>query len=169
MKDFFYKNWILYYILFFLLLGLLIYALLWNPICPNYQQNINDLKQRLEECQNRESTDSTAVVIDSSSVKNEIVDCDATVKSGGKGTTETTHQLGQNSGKVVIKYNMQNIPDQMIVYYNNEIVAQTDGLVSGLGTLEFEYNPSGSNYNCKIIVDAPQDKTNWEYIVNCPN
>lgn len=166
MRDFFYKNWILYYILAFLLIGILVYALLWEPICntnnienSNYESTIQDLTKQLNECKNN-------IVIDTTSV----IDCNATVESGGKGKTETTHNLGTNHGKVIIEYNMQNIPDHMTVFLNNKVVAETNGLVRGNGILEFNYNPTTNSTSiCKVIVDAPQEGTEWKYIVNCPN
>ena len=61
MKDFFYKYWYLFYILFFFLLGILIYGILWQPDFTSYNNKINDLNQRLVECENRVLPDATPV------------------------------------------------------------------------------------------------------------
>ena len=96
MKDFFYKNWVLFYVVFFFLLGILIHALLWEPSCNNNQQIINDLNKQLNECQNN------VPIIDTTSNKPTVVGCNATVKSGGQGTTTTIHSLGNTGGKVIV-------------------------------------------------------------------
>lgn len=163
MKDFFYKNWVLFYVVFFFLLGILIHALLWEPSCNNNQQIINDLNKQLNECQNN------VPIIDTTSNKPTVVDCNATVKSGGQGKTTTIHSLGNTGGKVIVEYNMQTIPDQMTIYCNNEIVAESNGLVSGFGQISFDYTPKYGNANfCKVVVNAPQINTSWQYLVNCP-
>jgi hypothetical protein len=160
MKDFFYKYWYLFYILFFLLLGILIYALCWEPNFDNYNTKIKDLNQRLIECENR-------VIIDTTSVDNKIIDCDATVKSGGQGMTENTHDLGNKQGKVRVDFDMNRIPDELIVYFDDKVVTSTNGLVSGRGYVEFNFDPTLSK-TCKIVVKAPQENTEWQYLVNCP-
>jgi hypothetical protein len=160
MKDFFYKYWYLFYILFFLLLGILIYALFWEPNFDNYNTKIKDLNQRLIECENR-------VIIDTTTVDNKIIDCDATVKSGGQGMTENTHDLGNKQGNVRVDFDMNRIPDELIVYLDDRVVTSTNGLVSGQGFVEFNFDPTLSK-TCKIVVKAPQENTEWQYLVNCP-
>ncbi|CAM3775130.1 hypothetical protein FLGE108171_14645 [Flavobacterium gelidilacus] len=160
MKDFFYKYWYLFYILFFLLLGILIYALFWEPNLDSYNKKINDLNQRLIECENR-------VIIDTTAVDQKIIDCDATVKSGGQGITENIHDLGNKKGKVIVEFDMNRIPDELIVYLDDKVVTSTNGLVSGRGYVEFNFDPTTSK-SCKIVVQAPQENTEWQYLVNCP-
>ncbi len=160
MKDFFYKYWYLFYLLFFLLLGILIYALLWEPNFTNYTNKINDLNQRIIECENK-------VIIDTTTNHKTIIDCDATVKSGGQGMTENTHDLGNKPGNVLVEYDMNRIPDELIVYLDNIEIVSTKGLVSGQGYLEFSFDPTKSK-SCTITVKAPQQNTKWKYLVNCP-
>jgi hypothetical protein len=162
MKNFFYKYWYLFYFLFFLLLGVLIYGILWQPHFTSYNNKINDLNQRLVECENR-------VLPDATPVTNEvIIDCDETVKSGGQGMTKNTHDLGNIRGNVIVNYNMNSIPDELTVYLDNAEVTSTNGLVSGPGTVEFYFDPSKSK-SCTIVVKAPDERTVWSYLVNCPN
>lgn len=155
MDRFFYKNWWLFYLLFFLLLGLLVYAILWNA---NTNAEIASLKQQLNECQN------------SSDANNQkVINCDAVVNSGGKGVTRTKHVLGNQSGLVKVQYDMQNIPDQIRVLYDGDHVAGTDGLVHGEGILEWNYEAkAGKPDFCIVEMSAPGDQTVWEYLLNCP-
>lgn len=160
MKDFFYKYWFLFYTLFFLLLGILIYAIFWQPNFDNYNKKINELNQRLIECEN-------SVIIDTTTANKKIIDCDAAVKSGGQGMTENTHDLGGKQGKVIVNFDMNRIPDELIVYLDGRAVTSTNGLVSGRGYVEFNFDPSTSK-SCKVVVKAPQENTAWQYLVNCP-
>jgi hypothetical protein len=100
---------------------------------------------------------------------NGVVDCGVTQASGGQGTTFTTHILGNGAGQVNINYQMFSIPDQMDVFYDNVLVASTNGLVSGSSTLSFNYvyNPSKPNF-CVIRMTAPNSGTAWEYAAFCP-
>jgi hypothetical protein len=165
MRKFFYKYWWLYYILFFLLLGLLIYALLWSPNLSRYNTTINDLNSKLEECENNQR------IIDSTGTKvDKTINCDATVKSGGQGKTSTQHELGSSSGKVVIEFDMKNIPDEIKVYYDGQLVASSSGLVSGYNKLQWFYDAKTNKPTyCIVEISAPGDNTEWEYVLGCPN
>lgn len=167
MKDFFYKYWWLYYLLFFFLLGILIYALMWQPNSFSNNNQILDLQKQLDNCRGTIRKDSVVYIKDTTQQINQIIDCDATVNSGGQGETETIHSLGNKSGKVIIDFDMNSIPDEMIVYFNNQEVAATNGSVKGAGALEFQFDASKGD-SCKVIVKAPQNNTEWKYIVNCP-
>ncbi len=97
--------------------------------------------------------------------------CDVrSIENGTTGVRENTYWLGDVPGRVVINYNMQNIPDQMDVFYDNVLVASTRGLVSGTGSLQFDYlaQPGKVKY-CVVRMTAPQDQTYWEYLVSCPH
>lgn len=155
MEKFFYKNWWLFYLLFFLLLGLLLHALLWKS---NTNAEIASLKRQLSECQNSSDANNPNVI-----------NCDAVVTSGGKGVTRTKHVLGSQSGWVKVQYDMQNIPDQIRVLYDNENVAGTDGQVKGEGILEWEYEAkAGKPDFCIVEMSAPGEHTVWDYLLNCP-
>lgn len=159
MNKFFYRNWWLFYLLAFLLLGILIYALLWNPIRNNHNQVIRQLQTELENCKNSQQE----------APEKGVVGCDTEVKSGGQGHTKTQHTLGDNSGTVYLDYETQNVPDEINIYYDDKIVASTNGLVSGSGSLKWFYKAEKGKPNyCIVEVKAPQDKTVWEYILNCP-
>jgi hypothetical protein len=170
MRNFFYKYWILYYTIFFLLIGLLIYALLWSPDLSRYTQTINDLNNQLEDCNRSQPIDSATAVIDTTSIKvDNTINCDATVQSGGPGETTTQHELGKSSGTVVIEYDMKTLPDEINVYYDNVLVASSNGLVSNSNTLQFKYSAvAGKPTYCIVKISAPYDNTEWNYLLNCP-
>lgn len=167
MNSFFTKNWWLFYFLLFLMIGWLVYAILWQPKCELIYQESNggndqveQLQRELEDCINNENNQNK------SSSK---VNCNAEVKSGGQGETTTTHELGSQKGNVVILYDMDNVPDQMNVFYNNKLVASTKRLVSNEGSLSFNYNPGkGDPTFCIVELSAPQEGTLWEYLLKCP-
>ena len=172
MKIFFYKYWVLYYILFFLLLGLLIYALLWTPNFSRFSDTINDLNRKLEKCKNEnvivDTVGSFVGIVDSVKVDN-IINCDASQKSGGKGITTTRHELGNRSGVVNLAYNMENLPDQIKVIYDNVIVYASNGLVSGRNIINWNYNANiGKPTFCIVEISAPDDQTAWTYLLSCP-
>ena len=168
MKDFFYKYWILFYVLFFILLGILIYALFWQPNYDGFTNKINELNKQLIDCRNNKTViDSISNEVENPSEKEEIIDCNETVQSGGQGTTENNHDLGTKPGKVIVEFDMNTIPDEMIIYLDDKEIANTNGLVSGGGYLKFNFDPNKSKF-CKIIVKAPQTNTEWKYLVNCP-
>ncbi|MGE8377068.1 MAG: hypothetical protein ACN6PN_01925 [Sphingobacterium sp.] len=184
--------WWLFYPLLFLLIGLLIYALLWNP-----SSSLEVLNQQLKDC--RDSHAHTAAPKGQSGdiekpeeimqtpelsdeienketqldpqepPKNAVVNCDAKVKSGGQGVTKTKHIMGDQSGRVILQYDTREIPDEIKVYYNGKLIAETGGLVAGAGQLEWVYEAiSGQPNYCYVEVSAPTPRTVWEYIVNCP-
>jgi len=152
--SFFHRNWWLFYTALFLLIGLLVYAILWNP-----NNKITVLEQQLKDC-------NTAGLIGTSE---NIVNCDARVQSGGQGNTQTQHLLGKKPGKIVLQYDMKTIPDEIEVFYDGQLVLSTNGLVSGTGQLEWGYKgESGKPDYCIVKISAPTPDTAWEYIVNCP-
>jgi hypothetical protein len=182
--------WWLFYPLLFLLIGLLIYALLWNP-----DNTIEVLRQELNDCRDSHAASPKRQVdggdntmpdnIDSlqlgeieknqaqpkeeKKAENTIVNCDAKVESGGQGVTKTKHILGDQSGRVILQYDTKTIPDEIKVYYDGKPIAHTDGLVSGAGQLEWIYEVApGKPKYCYVEVSAPTPRTVWEYIVNCP-
>lgn len=96
------------------------------------------------------------------------VPCGQTATSGGTGVTVTMHPLGSTPGTVKIDYNMYGAPDSMDVYYQDKLVASTNGLVANTGSLSFPYNPTNDVYEIKVIITGGSDGTAWDYIVNCP-
>ncbi|WP_288810034.1 hypothetical protein [Sphingobacterium sp.] len=184
------NNWWLFYPLLFLLIGLLVYALFWNP-----KNAIEVLRQELNDCRNTHAASSKRPVdggsnalpdnIDSlqlgeieknqaqpkeeKKAENTIVNCDAKVESGSQGVTKTKHILGGQSGRVILQYDTKTIPDEIKVYYDGKLIVETGGLVAGAGQLEWAYEAiSGQPNYCYVEVSAPTPRTVWEYIVNCP-
>ena len=155
-KKFWYRNWWLYYLLFFLLLGLLIYALLWKPRCegaytPPTASQISEPQEPQEP----------------SPV--EVVECTATVESGGQGRTVTRHALGSKAGRVVVEYEMYQRPDKLTIIYNGKVVATTGDVVSGYGSMGWDYPAqAGAPQECEVEVYAPEEDTKWDYQLNCP-
>ena len=156
-KRFWYRNWWLYYLLFFLLLGVLIYALLWQPHCrASYSQEIPAPETPEPPKEPQPSAP-------------EVVECNATVESGGQGRTVTRHALGSKAGRVVVEYEMYQRPDKLTVIYNGKVVATTGDVVSGYGSIGWDYPAqAGSPQECEVEVYAPEEDTKWDYQLNCP-
>ena len=129
------KYWYLFYVLLILMIGLLIFVLLWKPNLCRFNKTIDNLNQQLIDCKNSQN------IIDTT--KKEKIDnyiqCNAVVKSGGQGETITQHDLGNKSGNVLINYDLYSIPDKIEVYYENNLVASTFGYINGSGTIQFFY------------------------------
>ena len=161
-KRFWYRNWWLYYLLFFLLLGVLIYAFLWQPHCrASYSQEIPH-----QEIPAPETPDPPQAPQPSAP---EVVECNATVESGGQGRTVTRHALGSKAGRVVVEYEMYQRPDKLTVIYNGKVVATTGDVVSGYGSIGWDYPAQAeSPQECEVEVYAPEEDTKWDYQLNCP-
>ncbi len=96
--------------------------------------------------------------------------CGVVTASGGQGTTRTRHALGLTPGMVQITYDMYGIPDRLDCFYMGILVASTGGLVSGTGTLQWNYAPAPSDSAwCLIVMSAPNSGTAWVYTIECPN
>lgn len=175
-SNFFYRNWWLFYLLMFVLLGVLIYALLWGRNLDNNAiQNRNlvgqnkDLIQRLNDADRLNQNLINALEECQNNQTNDIVQCNAEVNSGGHGFTSTKHDLGNRSGMVVISYHAQTIPDKFEVIYNGQKVASTNDFVSRQGQLSFRYEAGQGKPNfCIVQVTGPDESTAWDYVVNCP-
>lgn len=97
------------------------------------------------------------------------LECNVQAGSGGQGTSFLTQNLGPDAGNVIVQYEMYTIPDQMEVYYEDNLVAQTTGLVSGSGSLSFNYTPNPNGpFHCIIKMYAPNSGTAWDFIAYCP-
>jgi hypothetical protein len=134
--------------------------------CSSYQQinsGIALIESHLDSCCNCRTAINQQVPPNSKPC-----DYDETM-SGGQGYKEVTHQLGLQPGTVHIAYDMLNLPDEMDVYYNDQLVGSTSGLVSGTGNISFYYpaDPNKPSY-CKIILKAPKSGTEWNYHIGCP-
>ena len=97
------------------------------------------------------------------------LECNVQAGSGGQGTSFITQNLGQAGGEVVVSYDMYGIPDQMEVFYDNQLLASTGGQVSGANSLTFTYTPNANGpFYCIIKMTAPNSGTAWEFIAFCP-
>ncbi|MGO2358204.1 MAG: hypothetical protein ACTH6S_11685 [Mesonia sp.] len=109
------------------------------------------------------------------------INCNTETKSGGYGVTQTKHIMGAKPGKVLIKYNMDNIPDKLEVLYEGKVLTSTfevykneNGYVGeimesgGKGSLSFDYQPINEE-SVTVVVTGPNEKTSWSYIISCPN
>ena len=171
--HFCFRNWWLILLLFAISLittSIYIYQLRKKEIicCIKYdraQKQLINLEKLLANCQSCKINKP----IDTA-VKGEIKACDfKNDNAGGKGRISTNHKLGNNPGTVTIQYHMENIPDQMDVYYDGQLVATTNGLVSGEGTISWVYTPqNGKPDFCIVIMTAPNDGTSWTYYIRCP-
>lgn len=172
MNNFFYKYWWLYYLLFFILIGLLIYLLLLRNNIDAVNSDYTNLKNELEDCRNfyRKIDTVGAKIEKPDSIKiDNTYNCDASVKSGGLGKTVTKHELGKNSGTVIVEYDMENIPDSIVIIYDGKVVASSSGLVSGSNSVSFEYKADNLKPSfCIVELAAPQNGTSWSYLLNCP-
>lgn len=148
MSRFFYRYWWLFYVLLFILIGWLIFSLLWQPYCGEPPEYGDD---KIEEGSDKR------------------VDCDSQVKSGGQGTIKITHELGERPGRALIQYDMHNVPDKMEVFYDGKLLVSTRGLTSYQGQLSFYYRAKPNNpKHCTVVISAPEEGTVWEYILHCP-
>ncbi len=97
------------------------------------------------------------------------LECNVQAGSGGQGTSFLTQNLGPDAGTVVVQYEMYTIPDQMEIYYEDNLVASTASLVSGGGNLTFNYTPNPNGpFHCIIKMFAPNSGTAWDFIAYCP-
>ena len=60
-------------------------------------------------------------------------------------------------------------PDKLTVIYNGKVVATTGDVVSGYGSIGWDYPAqAGSPQECEVEVYAPEEDTKWDYQLNCP-
>ena len=93
-------------------------------------------------------------------------DCDGFQKSGGQGTTTSVINMKQTSGDFQIWYEMYKNPDEMEVTYEDKQIFWTGGLVSDSKTVDLSF--SGSSQLIKVVMNAPNAGTEWEFSVSCP-
>lgn len=169
MTLFAYRHWWL-----LLLIFLLAFYFLYRCIAEGQGSRCEDewkLIHKIDSVQNLlDSCCSRLAMADSIPVPENAAPCDISVnESGGKGYFEKYHTLGNEPGMVVINYNMKNVPDRIDVIYNDFVVASSGSLVSGTGLLSFYYPASrGLPTYCKVVLKAPKNGTEWEYLLNCP-
>lgn len=171
-----YKYWWLYLLIFFLLVFTWYYSCWPIAYCGNCEDNNTELLQRLDRLYAKvDSCCNQPIASNQQLPVNEnfgtILPCDDNqeVQSGEKGVYQFTHDLGSQPGVVELVYKTFSVPDQIDIFYNGKLVATTNTLVSGEGTLRFNYIPNGSNNTyCTVKVTAPFDGTEWIYHLGCP-
>jgi hypothetical protein len=60
-----------------------------------------------------------------------VAKCPTTQASGGQGGTTLVIDLLRNQGQFPVRYQMVDIPDQLTIFYENNVIFDTGGLVSG--------------------------------------
>lgn len=97
------------------------------------------------------------------------VGCPATQESGGQGFYEFNIEMNQSSGTVDVWYDMQNVPDSLVITYEGAVIYTTGGLVSGTSSFEVTF---GSQTSTSTIVtatlEAPEEGTIWDIFIGCP-
>ena len=83
--------------------------------------------------------------------------------SGGFGLSTTSYPLPLGTpGTVVLRYDMYGAPDGAQLDYNGSTVATTGGLVSGQGTLTFNYG-GGAPASIDVVMNGGSVGTAWTY------
>ena len=169
-SKFFYDYWWLFYLLIFILIGFLFFV----GCHPKEDTNLSAIHKKLSgledqiECglRNKEKEE----VIQEEETPENAIPCDSGPSySGGQGYTENQHILGNSPGSVTVYYDMKNLPDQIEVIYNGNVVATSRSLVSGQGNLTWNYNHTkGGPTYCSVRISAPEDGTVWSYNLGCP-
>ena len=78
--------------------------------------------------------------------------------------------LGEQSGKIKIHYDMYNEPDMLELFYDGELINSTYENVKGEGYLTWNYQykkHKPTNFMLKLI-PGPAAGTRWIYSVHCP-
>ena len=175
---FFYKYYGIFYILFFLFTGIIIWLLLSGKRTELLENRMINAEKRLLNC---DCNCNDVIDTLNSSNKQDTVNrekphnikpCESKIKSGLQGIDKTYVELGQNSGSVTINYDMLDQPDKLEVYYENKRIVSTfevrnneNGFVGnhnragGVGVLKFNYVFNHDDF-VKIVVTAPSEAPN---------
>lgn len=90
--------------------------------------------------------------------------------AGESGDFTTPHYLGTTAGWIKLDWETFVEPDQLQIIYDNVVVADTGGLVSGTGSLHWEYPATaGLPRSVGVRVYAPAVSTFWNYTLHCPD
>lgn len=83
----------------------------------------------------------------------------------------TTYLMGSTPGRVFVTYDMFGVPDQLDIFYGDELVATTDGFVSGSdgAPLSFDYVPVGDDFTVvAVVTPSDSESSAWDILVGCP-
>ncbi|MCQ2973799.1 MAG: hypothetical protein MJ211_03195 [Bacteroidales bacterium] len=104
----------------------------------------------------------------------EILPCGTEISSKGFHSTVKTFDLKKKKGKVYIYYQMNDVPDQMIVYKgraseidNSKIIFDTKGFVKFSKKVSFNFQTDDGLITVKIN-GGDENKTQWYFKVFCP-
>lgn len=118
----------------------------------------------------------------------EPMSCGVSRSSGGEGITSTIHDMGNQSGTVVIKYDTYTVPDRIDVFYGGKWVAgtgsypgdlgivppladcdnPTEGYVGDKGMFCFPFDPAESGSEVEVVVSGcVRGGTAWNYDISC--
>ena len=107
-----------------------------------------------------------------------VVDCGQRIASKGYGSTIRTINVKKSSGKLRVFYQMNSIPDELIVYSgkasgisDDKIIWKTNGYVKFMNTVYFNFNTPDSLITVRINggkFGEDEDRTQWDFKVYCP-
>ena len=107
-----------------------------------------------------------------------VVDCGQRIASKGYGSTIRTINVKKSSGKLRVFYQMNSIPDELIVYSgkasgisDDKIIWKTNGYVKFMNTVYFNFNTPDSLITVRINggkFGKDEDRTQWDFKVYCP-
>ena len=72
------------------------------------------------------------------------------------------------SGIFLVTWQMYENPDRLTIEYEGKVIFDTGGLVSWAGSEDVKFGP-GSSTTIKVIINAPNEGTEWDLTVNCPH
>ena len=144
----------------------------------NLSRRIDGINDALDDCC---ACTEQSEIIPEDTLRQERVECNSAVHSGGYGIDEKQVFLGTNSGRVVIHFNKYNKADKMEVFYEGKRIESTysingnvDGFVgdnnqvkNGEDELSFNYNFHQDKF-IVVKVTGLESGTSWNYNVNCP-
>lgn len=103
----------------------------------------------------------------------ELGTCSQQQSSGGTGSYVKAHYMNTGPdkdavgyGKTTFTYNAFTVPDQFTVFTFDGKQFGTPGLVSGVASKSIDIP---NNWIVIVSVNAPQNGTQWEYNLSCPN
>lgn len=74
--------------------------------------------------------------------------------------------MKKTAGTFGLKYEMYENPDQLDIFYRDDVIFTTGGLVSNNATRAVHY--AEASQLVTVVVWAPNDGTEWNYQVSCP-
>jgi Ca2+-binding RTX toxin-like protein len=85
--------------------------------------------------------------------------------SGGFGITEKLYYISSAGGSFSLNYEMYSIPDKAEIFVNNVLKTQTNGFVSGSGSLNLNSVTLQTSDQVKVVITGNDPGTAWDYNV----